>query len=165
MDQAQGAIDAARAAGAERYAATELSAANTALKNANDAVQQGDYRLALNHALDGREQAQNAARVAADTKAKLRGDVERSMAEVTALVTQVRAWIDSPASARTPRTRRTAQRVVTQATDELQKAGSAIQAEDYMGAQALLAGTKERLQKAVPAVTGPPAAQSARPRT
>ena len=104
MDQAQGAIDAARAAGAERFAATELSAANTALKNANDAVQQGDYRLALNHALDSREQAQNAARVAADTKAKLRGDVERSMAEVTALVTQVRAWIDGPASARTPTT-------------------------------------------------------------
>ena len=76
------------------------------------------------------------------------------MAEVTALVTQVRAWIDGPASARTPRTRRTAERVVTQATGELQKAGSAIQAEDYMGAQALLAGTKERLQKAVPAVTG-----------
>ena len=68
MDQAQGAIDAARAAGAERYAATELAAANTALKNANDAVQQGDYRLALNHALDSREQAQNAARVAADTQ-------------------------------------------------------------------------------------------------
>ena len=165
MDQAQGAIDAARAAGAERFAATELSAANTALKNANDAVQQGDYRLALNHALDSREQEQNAARVAADTKAKLRGDVERSMAEVTALVTQVRAWIDGPASARTPRTRRTAERVVTQATGELQKAGSAIQAEEYMGAQALLAGTKERLQKAVPAVTDPAGAQSTRPRT
>jgi hypothetical protein len=54
---------------------------------------------------------------------------------------------------------------VTQATGELQKAGSAIQAEDYMGAQALLAGTKERLQKAVPAVTGPAGVQSTRPRT
>ena len=91
MDQAQGAIDAARAAGAERYAATEFAAANTALKNANEAAQQGDYRLALNHALDSREQATNAARVAADTRAKLRGDVERSLAEVTALVGQVRA--------------------------------------------------------------------------
>ena len=38
MDQAQGAIDAARAAGAERYAATEYTAATEALKNANDAV-------------------------------------------------------------------------------------------------------------------------------
>jgi Domain of unknown function (DUF4398) len=164
MDQAQGAIDAARAAGAERYAATELAAANTALKNANDAVQQGDYRLALNHALDSREQAQNAARVAADTRVKLRGDVERSMAEVTALLTQVRAWIASPASARTPRTRRTAQQVATQATGQLQKAGSAMQAEDYAGAQGLLTATKERLQKVVPAVKDPGGTQSTRTR-
>ena len=52
MDQAQGAIDAARAAGAEQYASTEFAAATTALKSANDAVEQGDYRLALNHAID-----------------------------------------------------------------------------------------------------------------
>src|SRR4029453_5138209 len=45
MDQAQGAIDAARAAGADRYATTEFTAATTALKNATDAVSQGDYRL------------------------------------------------------------------------------------------------------------------------
>jgi hypothetical protein len=160
MDQAQGAIDAARAAGAERYAATELAAANTALKNANEAAQQGDYRLALNHALDSREQATNAARVAADTRAKLRGDVERSLAEVTALVGQVRAWIASPASARTPRTRRTAQQAVTVANGELQKAGSAMQAEDYAAAQSVLTGTKARLQKVVPAIAGQAGSQS-----
>ena len=163
MDQAQGAIDAARAAGADRYAATEFAAANTALKNANEAAQQGDYRLALNHALDSREQATNAARVAADTRAKLRGDVERSLAEVTALVAQVRAWIAGPASARTPRTRRTAQQVVTVANGELQKAGSAMQAEDYAAAQSLLNGTKARVQKMMPAVAGQAGAQSTRP--
>ena len=38
MDQAQGAIDAARAAGADRYATTEYAAATDALKNANEAV-------------------------------------------------------------------------------------------------------------------------------
>ena len=48
---------------------TEFAAATTALKNANDAVRQRDYRLALNHALESREQAQNAARDAADTRA------------------------------------------------------------------------------------------------
>jgi len=162
MDQAQGAIDAARAAGADRYAAKEFGAANAALKSANDAVEQGDYRLALNHAIDSREQAQNAARVAADTRAELRGNVERSMAEVNALVGQVRAWIAGPASARTPRTRRTAQQVVTQATAELQKAGSALEADDYTGAQTLLTATKARLQKVVPAVPGPTSAQSAK---
>jgi hypothetical protein len=157
MDQAQGAIDAARAAGAEQFAATEFTAANTALQRANDAVEQRDYRLALNYALDSREQAQNAARVAADTRVKLRGDLERSMAEVTALVAQVNAWITSPVSARTPRTRRTAQQVVKQSTGEVQKAGSAIQSGDYAAAQRVLAGTKERLQKVVPAEPAAPA--------
>jgi hypothetical protein len=164
MDQAQGAIDAARAAGAERYAPAEFSAATTALKNASDAVEQGDYRLALNHALDSREQAQNAARVAADNRANLRGDVERLMAEVTALAAQVRAWIASPASARTPRTRRIAQQVVTQSTAQLQKAGSALQAEDYAGAEKLLTASKEQLQEVLPAAPGAGAAQSTRRR-
>jgi hypothetical protein len=164
MDQAQGAIDAARAAGADRYAVTEFAAANTALKNANDAVEQGDYRLALNHAIDSREQAQNAARVAADTRARVRGDVERSMAEVNALGAQVRAWIASPASARTPRTRRAAQAVVKQSTAEVQKAGSLMQSEDYAAAQKVLDGTKERLQKVLPAAPDAEAAQSTRRR-
>jgi hypothetical protein len=164
MDQAQGAIDAARAAGAERYAPTELAAATTALKNATDAVDQGDYRLALNHAIDSREQAQNAARVAADTRAKVRGDIERSIAEVNALITQVTAWIKSPASARTPRTRRTTQQVVTQSTAEVQKAGSAMQADDYEGAQKILTASKERLQKVLPVAPEAGTAQSTRRR-
>jgi hypothetical protein len=162
MDQAQGAIDAARAAGADRYAPTEFAAATTALKNATDAVAQGDYRLALNHAIDSREQAQNAARVAADTRAKVRGDVERSIAEVNALIAQVNAWIASPAATRTPRTRRTAEQVVTASIAEVQKAGSAMQAQDYAGAQKLMTATKERLQKVLPAAPNTAAAQSTR---
>jgi hypothetical protein len=164
MDQAQGAIDAARAAGAERYASTEFAAATTALKNANDAVEQGDYRLALNHAIDSREQAQNAARVAADTRAKVRADLERSIAEVNALATQIGAWIASPASARTPRTQRIAQQAVTQSTADVQKAGSAIKSEDYAGAQTLLTASKERLQKVLPVAPTAAGAQSTRRR-
>ena len=164
MDQAQGAIDAARAAGADRYALAEYTAATTALKSANDAVEQGDYRLALNHAIDSREQAQNAARVAADTRAKVRGDVERSIAEVNALLTQVQAWIASPASARAPRTRRAAQQVATQASADLQKAGSAMQADDYAGAEKLVTATKERLEKALPTPPTTEVAQSPRRR-
>jgi hypothetical protein len=164
MDQAQGAIDAARAAGADRYAPTEFAAATTALKNATEAVAQRDYRLALNHAIDSREQAQNAARVAADTRAKVRGEVERSIAEVNALITQVNAWIASPAAARTPRARRTAQQVVTTSTADVQKAGSAMQAEDYAGAQNVLTATKERLQKVMPTAANTAAAHSTRRR-
>ena len=98
----------------------------------------------------------------ADTRAKVRGDVERSIAEVNALIAQVNAWIASPAATRTPRTRRTAQQVVTASTAEVQKAGSAMQAEDYAGAQKLMTATKERLQKVLPAAPTAAAAQSTR---
>ena len=54
MQQAQGAIDAARAAGAAVYATEELAAAQLALTRAEEAVSARDYRLALNHALDSR---------------------------------------------------------------------------------------------------------------
>ena len=83
MHQAQGAIDAARAAGAERYAAAELAAAVKALAQADAAATQRDYRLALNHALDSRERAQSAAREAAAGRASARSRAERLLADVT----------------------------------------------------------------------------------
>src|SRR5947207_13888678 len=69
IQQAQDAIDKARAAGADRYAVEEYTAAVEALKNAHAAVDQRDYRLALNNALDSRERADNAAKLAIDGKA------------------------------------------------------------------------------------------------
>jgi hypothetical protein len=166
MDQAQGAIDAARAAGAEQYAATEYAAATQALKQANDAVTGRDYRLALNYALESREQAQNAARTAADTRAKLRGDVERSIAEAKALIAQARARLDGPSSAQIPRgTRRTAQQQLKQLEGDLQKADAALQAEKYMEADRLLTGIKQQIQSVVTTLSRGPTSQSPRPRT
>lgn len=160
IDQAQGAIDAARAAGAERYAAEEYTAARTALNQANDAVAQRDYRLALNHALASREQAQNAARTAADTRARLRGDTERVLAEVTSLLVQTRAKVAAlpPARARRPR------QALTAFGEEVQKAGKAMQAEDYDGAQRTLATVKQGLQQLVAPAPAAGTAQSSRPR-
>ena len=94
IDQAQGAIDAARAAGADRLATEEFNAATTSLKLANEAVDQRDYRLALNHALDSRERAQNAAKMAADGKATARTEADRAInaaqAEINAAETRVK---------------------------------------------------------------------------
>ena len=70
ISQAQGALDAARAAGAEAYARTEFQAADAALKKAHDAVAERDYRQALSFALDAREQARTAAREAAAARAR-----------------------------------------------------------------------------------------------
>src|SRR5437773_5668205 len=83
MQQAQGAIDAARAAGADQYARDEFAAAEDALKRAREAVVQRDYRQALNNALDARERAQTAAKEAADLKTAAHLAAERALAEAT----------------------------------------------------------------------------------
>jgi hypothetical protein len=148
MDQAQGAIDAARAAGAELYAPMPYGAATDALKQANDAVAARDYRLALNLALESREQAQLAAGEAADTRARVRGDVERSMAELMPLTERVRSQL---AAARKIRIAAGALRPLTQALTsaeaDVQKAGEAVKKDDYLGAQPLLQGAKAQIEK------------------
>ena len=45
------------------------------MKHSEEAVEQRDYRQALNFALDSREQAQNAARTSANQKAVVRSEV------------------------------------------------------------------------------------------
>jgi hypothetical protein len=148
MDQAQGAIDAARAAGADRYAAQEFEGATASLQAAHDAVAQRDYRLALNHALESRERAQNAAREAADTRARLRGEVERAMAEVDALLAQARMRVDAAAGARVPRrTIADLRDTLAGVDDDVQEARAGIQAEEYTQAQAALAGLKTRIEE------------------
>src|SRR5260370_24602861 len=72
LQQAQGAIDTARAAGADQYAREEFTAAEEALKRAHDAVAQRGYRQALNSALDARERAQTAAKESVNHKATAR---------------------------------------------------------------------------------------------
>jgi hypothetical protein len=158
IDQAQGAIDAAKAAGAERYASTEYAAAQTALKQANDAVTERDYRLALSHALESREQAQNAARTAADTRARLRGDAERTLAEVNSLIVQTRTQIGTLPPARARRARQS----LTLYGEDVQKAGKAIQAEDYEGGLRTLTGVREKIQQIMAPPAAPVSAQSSR---
>src|SRR5689334_25094584 len=84
IQQAQGAIDAARAAGADQYARDEFTAALDALKRSHDAVEQRDYRQALNAALDARERAQTAAKQAVDAKATARADADKALTEAAA---------------------------------------------------------------------------------
>lgn len=147
MDQAQGAIDAARAAGADRYATTEFEAATASLELAHQAVAQRDYRLALNHALESRDHAQNAAREAADNRARIRGEVERTMAEVAGLLARANAAVDAAEKARVPRATLTeARTALAQVNDDVQKAGAALEADDYMAAQPPLMDVRERIE-------------------
>jgi hypothetical protein len=165
MDQAQGAIDAARAAGADRYATAEYAAATTSLSQSRQAVTERDYRLALNHALESREHAQNAAREAADTKARLRGDAERKMAEIAGLLAQANARLQAAEARRVPaRTLRQPQQALVSLNADVQKAGEAMKADDYRAVAQLLEGVKARIEKVIGELdTGAPV-QSARPR-
>ncbi len=134
MQQAQGAIDAARAAGADQYAQEEFAAAQTALKKAQDAVADRDYRLALNHALDSREQAQNAAKDAADHKAAARTDADRAVNEALAALNDAHTKLKAAETAHVPpRTLTEPRRVITDAEADVQKARTLFGQGDYLG--------------------------------
>jgi hypothetical protein len=150
MDQAQGAIDAARAARADRYATEEYDAAVTALKRANEAVAQRDYRLALNHALDARERAQGAAKKAADQQATLRSGAERRLGELTAMLDQANQRLAAAEAARVPRRALMAPRAaIAAASASLQKAGTEIHDGYYQESQARLSESATSLRAAI----------------
>jgi hypothetical protein len=150
MNQAQGAIDAARAAGADRFAAAEFTAATDALTRSEEAVAAGDYRQALSHAIDSRERAQNAAKLAVEGRADARGQAERAISEVATLLSQAQGQLKNLASRplRTPRT------TVTAAEKMLQEARAALAREDYAAVTKALDGVAARLQAALTQIDG-----------
>jgi len=163
MNQAQGAIDAARAAGADRFAAEEFTAAVAALERSDAAVTAGDYRQALSHALDSRERAQHAAKMAVEGRANARGAAERTTAEVATLLARAQSRLQSPDIARTPGRALAGPRAAVDAAAEvLQKARAALQAEDYDGVTTALDGVALKLQEALTVIDA--AASSAKPR-
>ncbi len=146
MQQAQGALDAARAAGADQYAHEEFAAAEDALKHAHEAVDERDYRLALNHALDSLERARNAAREAADQKAVARSNADRAIAAATAALNGTRAKLRAAETAHVAaRTLAEARRVIADGEERLQKSRAAFDRGDYLGAAGSVAGETPRL--------------------
>ena len=150
LHQAQGAIDAARAAGAEQYAPDEFKAATDALTRAEAAVGDRDYRLALNNALDSRERAQNAAKMAADQKAATRSAAEHMLAEVASGIAVSSSRLQAAETARLSKTAtdplRQAIAAARQATDD---AGKALASQDYLAAKARLEGAAATLSSAL----------------
>ena len=150
IDQAQGALDAARAAGADKYAVEEYTAASGALQKAHEAVGQRDYRQALSYAIDARERAQDAARAAADGKARARGAAQAQLADFAARVQQLETRIKTAESARVPaRDLRDSRAMLAQARTALQKARTAFGSGDYEGVTGALSGMKEKVDATV----------------
>jgi hypothetical protein len=152
MQQAQGAIDAAHAAGASQYAREEYAAAQDALKNARQAVAERDYRLALNNALDSRERAQNAAKLTADNKALARTDADHALIDLTAGVNEARAKVKSPETAQAPAKTLALRRAIADADTALQEARAAFSAGDYAAVTAAALEPAARLRAALHAL-------------
>lgn len=164
MDQAQGAIDAAQAAGADRYATSEYTAATEALENANTAVAASDHRLALSFALESREHAQNAARGAADAKARVHVEVDHASTELAALITEGRALLDAASRGGTTRATLAQPTLALSAAESaLQEAGEAVGAGDYLGARAALEEGRTQIEQAISSLGGAAPAQPSAP--
>ena len=149
IQQAQGAIDAARTAGADDYAHDELAAAEGALKNAREAVDQRDYRLALNNALDSRERAQTAEKEAADQKTTARAEAQRALAATSAALAQTKVKLKAAETARAPtRTLSEARRSVADGDKAVQEARAAFDLGNYRGVTSAINGSMARLTAA-----------------
>jgi hypothetical protein len=164
LDMAQGALDAARAAGAEQYAVQEYSAASSALQQAHDAVSQRDYRLALTRALDAHDRAQDAAKAAADGKARARGEAEAAIAAASAAITQIRTRIAAAEAARMTR-KDVAQSVnaADAADGAVQKARAAIKSQDYRGAREMVKEIPRQISAELIALDALAAKRTAKP--
>ena len=150
LDQAQGALDAARAAGADKYAADEYTAASSSLQKAHDAVTQRDYRQALSYAIDARERAQDAARASADGKARARGAAETAVSEATHAADDLDARLKASDAARVPaRDLRGPRAVLANGRSSLQEARTQIEAGNYQEATAILNDVREKFSSAM----------------
>ena len=153
MNQAQGAIDAARAAGAEQFATTEFTAAVDALQRSEQAVAQRDYRQALNLAIESRERAQSAAKLAAGARARAHGEVEALLAEATTLLTQARSRLrDGEAARLSRRTLQDTRTAIESAQRSVQNARTALNNAKYTEAQKALDGLSPRIRKTIAAI-------------
>ena len=131
MHQAQGAIEAARAAGAAEYAAEEFHAAETALQKAQASVVERDYRQALSAALDARERARDAAKMAAENRARARSDIELALTAAVANLDRTTAALEAAVAAKVPAVQLApARRVLSDARRALDTARAAVEAGD-----------------------------------
>ena len=127
IQQAQNAIEVARAAGADEYAHDEFAAAEGALARARTAVEQRDYRLALNNSLDSRERAQTAASQAATQKAAAHAEAERALGAASATIAEARARLKTAQATDAPARRLAAARRSIEAGEQaVQEARAAL---------------------------------------
>jgi hypothetical protein len=151
IDRAQGAIDAARAAGADQYATVAYTAATTALQQSHEAVAARDYRLALSRALDANERALEAAKEAANGKVRARGEAEGVLTMTAASVQQLQTKLKAAETARLPQLERP-RKLRADAQRSLQEARAAVKEGDYLAAIGRIKDLPARIASEIKAI-------------
>ncbi len=156
LSQAEGALEAARAAGAPTYAAADFTAAEQTLARAHAEVAERDYRAALGHALDSSARAQAAATAAIDGRVKARLAADQTLDDLAVLIETVEAALATPEAKRVPAgPRQKARAVVDGALKALAAARAAVEKDDL----SVLAGVPAQvtaLDAALASLTPPP---------
>jgi hypothetical protein len=164
MNLAQGAIETARAAGAERYAPEEYKAAIASLDRSREMVDQRDYRQALNFALDARERAHEAARTGAERMAQIRSEAETLLQAATLALQRAQARAKGASGARgSERLQATLRDAITEANRDLQEARAAIARQEYQQALERARAADARLRKALVQESQPSTPRDRRP--
>jgi hypothetical protein len=153
IDRAQGAIEAARAAGAEQYAPEPFTAATEAMQDTHDAVEQRDYRLALSRAIDANERALEAATQAANGKARARAEAESAIARVETSIRQLDERLTIAVTSKVPPSElQPAREVRAEADRALQEARARAADGEYPPVSVAMDGLPERITEAIRAV-------------
>ncbi len=164
LSQAEGAIAAARAAGAATHAAGDLAAAEQTLARARAAVAERDYRAALGHALDSSARAQTAATVAVGGRVKARLAADQALDDFSSLIEKVDAALATPEAKRVPAAiRREAAAAVAQSIETLRSARAGVERDDMAGIEAVRAQTS-MLERTIRSLAPPPP-RKGRPRS
>lgn len=146
IQQAETAIEVAVTSGADRYASDELKAARDAVAHAREAVADRDYRLALNHALDGRERAQNAAVQASANRIAARDAADKAISSAVSALDAASSRLKAADAAHvSPRTLAEPRATVADAETRLQEARAAWENGDFPLATTAATAARERL--------------------
>ena len=148
FEQARQALAAARTPDTNAYAASELAAAESALVSYGRAVDDRDYRQALGRALDAREKANTAVRVAAERKLQAGVQADSLLAECHAVLSALNTRMTAkgpgrPTSAQLARLRQ----ATRTKSDQVRAAEALIKNQDYKTAIAELSSILQSLRQ------------------
>jgi predicted S18 family serine protease len=153
IDQAQAAVDAARADGADKYAPDDYTAATIALQKAHESVDQRDYRQALSYAIDARQRAGDAARQAEGGKTRAHRAADALVTECSARISQLDTDIRVATSLHVPpKALRPARAELAGAQTALQEARSSIGAGNYQEVVSRLTEVRKKVDAAIASV-------------